>query len=87
MAALCTTELLDATTSYLQYGHLRVGANGSVSNGAVMSWKDLFETIYYLSGSIAALGTLFAALFALGVYKKLQARARSLGFKFVREVF
>lgn len=34
-----------------------------------MSWKDLFETIYYLAGSIAALGTLGAALFALGVYK------------------
>jgi gamma-glutamylcyclotransferase (GGCT)/AIG2-like uncharacterized protein YtfP len=27
VAALCTTELLDATTSYLQHGHLRVGAN------------------------------------------------------------
>lgn len=35
-----------------------------------MSWKDLFETIYYLAGSIAALGTLIAALFALGVYKR-----------------
>jgi len=35
-----------------------------------MSWKDLFETIYYLAGSIASVGTLAAALFALSVYKQ-----------------
>lgn len=35
-----------------------------------MSWKDRIETLYYVAGSIAALGTLIAALFALGVYKR-----------------
>jgi hypothetical protein len=34
-----------------------------------MTWKELFETIYYIAGTIGALGTLVAALFALGVYK------------------
>lgn len=34
-----------------------------------MSFKDLIETIYYSAGSIAALGTLIAAIFALCVYR------------------
>jgi len=35
-----------------------------------MNWKDLFETIYYLAASIAALGTLTAGVFALCVYQR-----------------
>ena len=34
-----------------------------------MGWKDLFETIYYIAGTIAAIGTLVAAVFALCVYR------------------
>ena len=34
-----------------------------------MTWKELFETIYFIAGTIGALGTLVAALFALGVYQ------------------
>jgi hypothetical protein len=34
-----------------------------------MSFKDLIEIIYYIAGSIAALGTLIAAIFALCVYR------------------
>ena len=35
-----------------------------------MSLKDLFQTIYYAVGTIAALGTFIAALLALFVYQK-----------------
>ena len=35
-----------------------------------MSWKDLFESIYYVAATVAALGTLIAAVFALFVYKR-----------------
>jgi hypothetical protein len=34
-----------------------------------MTFKDLIETIYYIAGSIATLGTLIAAIFALCVYR------------------
>lgn len=34
-----------------------------------MTFKDLIETIYHIAGSIAALGTLIAAIFALCVYR------------------
>jgi len=34
-----------------------------------MTFKDLIETLYYIAGSIAALGTLIAAFFALCVYR------------------
>lgn len=35
-----------------------------------MSWKERLEIIYDVIGSVAALGTLGAALFALFVYRK-----------------
>ena len=35
-----------------------------------MSWKDRIQTIYYVAGSIASLGTLVAAFIALWVYKR-----------------
>ena len=35
-----------------------------------MSWKDLMQTIYYVAGSIASLGTLSAAFIALWVYRR-----------------
>ena len=34
-----------------------------------MTFKDLIETIYHIAGSIAALGTLITAIFALCVYR------------------
>jgi hypothetical protein len=35
-----------------------------------MDWKDLIQTIYYVAGTIAALGTVVAAFIGLWVYKK-----------------
>ena len=35
-----------------------------------MGWKDLIQTIYYVAGTVAALGTVAAAFIALWVYRK-----------------
>lgn len=35
-----------------------------------MSWKDLIQTIYYIAGTIASIGTLCVAFIALRVYKR-----------------
>lgn len=42
-----------------------------------MTSKDLFQTIYYAAGTIAALGTFVAALFALCVYRSNSRLERS----------
>jgi hypothetical protein len=38
------------------------------ARGSAVNWKDFFETIYYIAGTVGALGTLLAAIFALNVY-------------------
>jgi hypothetical protein len=41
----------------------------AIHSADAMGWKDLFETLYYVAGTIAAIGTLVAAVFALCVYR------------------
>ena len=60
-------RLLDATTACLQYDG---GAATRMRKGESMSWKDLIQTIYYVAGIVASLGTVSAAFIALWVYKR-----------------
>ncbi len=66
MADLCTTELLDAPEAWRQ--HWARNGIAIEREGSTVNRKDFFETIYYIAGTVGAVGTLLAAISALNVY-------------------